>query len=422
MEAETSPGGASLKFWRWRIFAATYLSYAGYYFCRKPFYIVKADLGTTLHFDATQLGHIGAVYLTAYAVGQFVSGWAGTGWGPRLLLLVGMAGSIGANVVFGFANSYATFIGFMAFNGLAQAAGWSGNVGTMASWFHRGERGTVMGMWATNFQVGGVLANALAAWALGQWNYRYSFFAGAVVLTVVWAFFLLNQRNRPEDVGLPPVEEPEATAPATPDEAARWTRSMITSVLLVGVFYFFLKFVRYALWSWVPFFLSQKFLLKGKDAGYISTIFDIAGVLGVIVVGFASDRFFRGRRAQISLYSLVAMSGACLLLYTGGRSSLFLFTLSIGLIGFTLYGPDALMTGAGAVDVGNRRGATLAAGIINGMGSIGAVVQELVIGGMYHKDSKNLAPIFLLLLASAVMSTLMMSVIVVRNRMKLSDL
>ena len=41
--------------------------------------------------------------------------------------------------------------GLIAVNGLAQATGWSGNVGTMASWFHKHERGKVMGVWSTNF-------------------------------------------------------------------------------------------------------------------------------------------------------------------------------------------------------------------------------------------------------------------------------
>jgi sugar phosphate permease len=59
----------------------------------------------------------------------------------------------------------------------------------------------------------------------------------------------------------------------------------------------------------------------------------------------------------------------------------------MGMIGFTLYGPDALMTGAGAIDVGAAKRATVAAGVINGMGSVGAVVQELVLGRMLKTES-----------------------------------
>ena len=409
----------TLKTWRWRVFASTWLCYAGLYFCRKPFSIVKSDLGSALDFDATVLGNIGAAYLIAYTVGQFIAGWAGTRAGPRLLLLVGMAVSAGANIAFGFTDSYATFLVLMVVNGLAQATGWSGTVATMANWFHRHERGRVMGVWATNFQAGGFLASALASWVLHAYGFRYSFFAGAMVLMAVWVFFVFNQRNRPEDLGLAAVDTP-GEAPE-PDVAAKWTRAVITNVLLVGVFYFFVKFIRYALWSWAPFFLQRNFGLEGDEAGYLSTVFDVAGIFGVIITGWLSDKVFASRRAGVSLLMMVGMTLACVLMWWVGRVSMPVFGLCLALVGFTLYGPDVLMTGAGAMDIGSRRGAAMAVGIINGMGSVGSVVQELLIGKMYDENGGALEPIFFLLLGASNAAAAVMGVVVLRNRLGRSD-
>ncbi len=409
-----------LRQWRWRVFAATWLCYAGYYFCRKPFYLAKGSLATELSFDATQLGTIGSAYLVAYAIGQFVSGALGDRWGPRVLLLGGMAVSVGVNIGFGLGNSFATFLGLMVLNGLAQATGWSGTVGTMANWFHRRERGTVMGVWATNFQVGGVAANTFAAWLLGGWGWRYSFVGGAAVLAAVWAFVLWNQRDKPQDLGLPAVEDPEGEP--EPEVEGPWTRDIIINVALIGAFYFFLKLIRYALWSWAPFFLEKNFGLAVDDAGYLSTVFDVAGVAGVIVAGVLSDRLFRGRRAGISFVFLVGLVLATAALYTVGGSSTLAFGVCLAVAGFALYGPDALMTGAGAVDVGSRRRAALAAGIINGCGSLGPIVQELVIGRMYDTGGGDLGPILGLLVGSAAVSLLFMGVILGRNRMGKADL
>ena len=50
-----------------------------------------------------------------------------------------------------------------------------------------------------------------------------------------------------------------------------------------------MKFIRYMLWSWVPFLLSRNFGLEGDDAGYLSTLFDLFGIVGVIVCGWLSD-------------------------------------------------------------------------------------------------------------------------------------
>jgi sugar phosphate permease len=404
--------------WRWRVFAATWLCYAGYYFCRKPFYIAKSSIGHELLFDATDLGTIGSVYLVAYTIGQFASGALGNRLGPRFLLLLGMAVSIGANVGFGLSNSLYSFMVLMALNGLVQATGWSGGVGTMANWFRRSERGTVMGFWATNFQVGGVVANTLAAWVLGKWGFRYSFFTGALVLLAVLVFFVFNQRNRPEDLGLPAVDDPDE--PKEGDDQGL-SKKQWTNVLLVGAFYFFVKFIRYSLWSWAPFFLERNFGLKGDDAGYLSTVFDLAGVAGVVVTGLLSDRFFKSRRAGVSLLMMITMFLACIMLYVGGGVSVTLFGICLGLVGFTLYGPDALMSGAGAMDIGSRRGAVLAAGVINGMGSVGSVVQELLIGRLYDQGSGQLGPIFLLLLAASAMAALSIGVVWGRNKLGKSD-
>jgi sugar phosphate permease len=409
----------ALRTWRWRIFASTWLCYAGFYFCRKPFYIAKSALGHELQFNASMLGAIGSVYLVAYTIGQFASGALGTRWGPRVMLLSGMGISIGANLGFGLSNSYWNFLALMAVNGLAQATGWSGTVGTMANWFRRSERGTVMGIWATNFQFGGVAANMLAAWALGSLGFRFSFASGAMVLLVVWAIFLFHQRNKPADLGLPAVDD-EAEAELTPGKSG-WTRAAMLNVFLVGLFYFFVKFIRYSLWSWAPFLLERSFGLKGDEAGYLSTLFDAAGIVGVVVTGVLSDGLFKSRRAGVSLLMMCAMFCSCLLLYALGSVSVVLFGVCISLVGFTLYGPDALMSGAGAMDIGSRRGAVLAAGIINGMGSIGAVVQELLIGKSYDKSGGNLGPIFLMLLAASAAAMLSIGVVFARNRAGASD-
>jgi OPA family sugar phosphate sensor protein UhpC-like MFS transporter len=420
-----------LKLWRYRIFASTWLCYAGFYFARKPFSIVKKDLGDALGWSAYDLGLIGSVYLIAYAIGQFIAGSMGTKYGARRLLIAGMAASVLANVVFGMTNSVFTFCVFMAVNGLGQATGWSGTVATMAAWLRRPERGTVMGVWGTCFSVGGTLANILAAYLLGAYGYQYSFFGGSLILTVAIVFFVFNQRNRPEDVGLK-LDDPDVEAAEQSDEPENlvdtrgwldrvgWSRSTLNTVLLIGSFYFFVKFIRYALWSWVPYFLSTNYGLRGDDAGYISTLFDLFGIAGCIVCGIISDRMMSGRRAKISFIFLLALCASTVFMFVTAQVSLTFFAISISAVGFSLYGPDALMTGAAAQDIGGR-GTAMAAGLINGMGSIGAVVQEIAIGKMFDSSGGDLGPVFGLLVGASVGAVVLLSVVLWRNHRGISD-
>jgi len=406
--------------WQIRIFASTWLAYAGYYFCRKPFYVVKADMSGALGLSTIQLGHLGTAYLAAYAAGQFSSAYFGRKLGPKLLLIAGMAISAGCNFVFGAANGFWTLMLFLAINGLAQGTGWPGCIGSLAFWFRREQRGSILGVWSTCYQLGSLVSTSFAAYMLGRAGWRWSYFGSALVLLAIWGLVLLLHPNRPESVGLAPLgDEEESAAPAGKAEKAEglgWSADVIGSILTMGVIYFTIKFLRYALWSWAPFFLRQNFGLAGDRAGYLSTVFELCGFFGVIASGVASDKLFHGHRAFIAFAMLAMMTLSFVLMATMGATSVVFFTVSMGLAGFMLFGPDALLSGVGAIDVGSKRGALAAAGIINGMGSIGPIFQEEIIGWMYKAFGHRLFPILAMLVCMAAAGTFVTFLLWMRAR------
>jgi sugar phosphate permease len=80
--------------------------------------------------------------------------------------------------------------------------------------------------------------------------------------------------------------------------------------------------------------------------------------------------------------SLVGLAGAFWLYPILGATGVAGNVVGLALIGFLLFGPDSLLSGAAAQDAGGAAAAALAAGLINGMGSIGAVLQEIVTRGV----------------------------------------
>jgi sugar phosphate permease len=66
-------------------------------------------------------------------------------------------------------------------------------------------------------------------------------------------------------------------------------------------------------------------------------------------------------------------------------------------------GPDSLLSGAAAMDVGSRRQAAVAAGVINGLGSIGPILQEPAIGWL--KQTQGLEAVFGLLVVVVFLTT-----------------
>ncbi|MBN1347424.1 MAG: MFS transporter [Phycisphaerae bacterium] len=422
--------------WRWKVLIATYLSYVGYYFCRKAYGSLKAPIENDLGWDTLQLAHIWTAFLAAYMIGQFINGALGRKTGSRVLLLCGMAITLVSNIVFGFTQSYQAFLGFMIVNGLAQASGWPGNVGAVAPWIRSQERGTIMGMWSTCYVLGNLgckwvialILRVLAAGLMGYAAWRISFWACSLVMLGIWALFLAWQRNRPEDVGLTPLvgDENELETKAEQDAAGRrdgWTmffKVLFTpTVLMMGFIYFFLKFLRYALDSWTPYLLHQSLGVDEATAAFYGSVFDIAGIVPMILTGVLLDRVFKGNWRILCFIMCLGMTGAFAFAAAFGSHGPAYLVTAYGLVGFMIYGPDSLIVGTAVIGVGGKREAITAVGIINGLGSIGPIFQEEIIGYLFnrYRDLNQINMLFLLL---AGVATLLLFILWLRARMRAS--
>ena len=83
-----------------------------------------------------------------------------------------------------------------------------------------------------------------------------------------------------------------------------------------------------------------------------------------------------------------------------------------GLVGFMLYGPDTLLCGAASVQVAGEKNAVAVAGLVNGMGSIGSVVQEQVIGWLVRGHvQEGVRNTNLLALAMSILMALLLAAI-----------
>jgi len=382
--------------WRWKIIISTYFGYAGYYLTRKVFTISKTSLADSFGVGLDSIAHIWSIYLIAYMLGMFVNSFVGRRWGPRLLLLGGLGTSILINIRFGFTNSYSSFMVLMFFNGLIQASGWPGTVGGIAHWLRKKERGTIMGFWSTNYLVGNIVVKMLGGFLLALWGWRYAFWGATLVAFGIWWLIYFWQRTRPEDVGLEPIvslddEDNREVKASLEDRISfkKYLKLLLNPIVpLMGMSYFSIKFLRYALDSWLPTFLNLQGLDKASSA-YYSSIFDIAGFGGVVLAGFALDRFFKGRWEKVVLLMSLGLVAGYFVVISYGQNPVML-ALSFGLVGFMLYGPDTLLCGAAAVQVAGEKNAVAVAAIVNGIGSIGPVIQEEVIGLLMGGKSSEL--------------------------------
>ena len=373
--------------WRWQIFGITWLAYAGFYLTRKSFSVAKIDLANpeVMGLSAAEMARIDGAFLVAYAIGQFVCGIAGDKFGTRRVVLAGMLGSVITAVAMG-ASSWAwAFSALFFLQGLCQSTGWAPLAKNLGNFFSRRERGVVMGIWCSNYAVGGLIASAFAGYLGQQFGWRYAFLIPALALLGIWVLFLLLQRNRPEDVGLPPVEvyhneEPDvplAAEAAHPEAEGSWKLILDVlrnpMVLLLAAVYFCLKPARYAILFWGPKYVHEKLGTGMAASGFVSAMFELAGVFSVVVAGFLSDRIFGSRRMPVSIIYLVLLAVALYFL-DDLPATRWVLGASLFVIGMLTFAPDSLISGTATVDFGTKKGASTASGLVNGAGSVGAIV------------------------------------------------
>lgn len=399
---------ARLRQYRMQLFAATWLSYAGFYVARKVYSVLKQPLKEQFGFDDVEIALPWTIYLVTYMLGQFLAAWLGKRMESRLVLVYGMSIAAACNVVLGLlvdseiASVYLWMCVTMAIHGFAQATGWPHNVALFANWTRRSERGTLFGIWGSCYQIGSIVAKAFAAFLFGWLGMAWSFFGSSIVLFAITAIFLAWAHERPQSVGLSLQDDAEPDVPATGADGIKVAAPVealppgfVRSIVSMGLIYFGFKFIRYALDSWSTLILGEHFALPTSIAAYLSTAFDWVGFLGVIAGGIWSDRIAGSRRTPVVFWMTIGCFAFTTMMWFVGLSSVIFFVVLLGLIGFTAMGPDSLLSGACAMDVGNRRQAAVAAGVINGLGSVGAIVQEPAIGWL--KQNLGLDSVFLLL-------------------------
>nr|XP_043623354.1 putative glycerol-3-phosphate transporter 5 [Erigeron canadensis] len=448
----------------------TFIAYATFHASRKPPSIVKSVLGPDpdqnpnspvsgwAPFNSARgpqrLGELDLAFLSAYAIGMYLSGHVGDRIDLRVFLTIGMVGSGVFTVLFGLGfwldvHILGYFVIVQIFCGVFQSIGWPCVVAVMGNWFGKSKRGLIMGLWNSHTSVGNIVGSIVASSVLG-FGWGWAFVLPGVLIVIISVVVFLFLVVNPETIGLelPGEDEEEETEMGVSNEGMKLVNlrkvepednddddiesvsqsssaaiGFLEAWKLPGVApyafcLFFSKLVAYTFLYWLPFYIRHTAVagvhLSHKTAGILSTIFDIGGVVGGILAGYISDLI--EARAVTSIIFLTLSVPALILYRLYGSISMFSNVSLMFFSGLLVNGPYALITTAVAADLGtqsaikgNSRALATVSAIIDGTGSVGAALGPLLAGYISTRGWNSV--FFMLILSLSIAGLLLIRVV-----------
>mmetsp|Transcript_69001 Transcript_69001/g.156066 ORF Transcript_69001/g.156066 Transcript_69001/m.156066 type:complete len:441 (+) Transcript_69001:164-1486(+) len=291
------------------LFLVTYVGYIAIYFARKPLSVVKPVLEEELGLRRESLGLVDTALMAAYSAGQLLLPKLGAVLTPRQLVAGGfLVSGLGTALV----ALCATPLGMSAASALAGFAAAPVNpllVLAISDAFPAPQRASIVGLWQTSAQVGGIAANNGASLVLARGLGWRGVFACSGLIVGLFAPVML--------AALKPAapSSPATTGGATEAKSKAAGPGSLEVLRLPGVLsaalsYALVKCARYTLMNWLPLFFRSQVGLRAAQAGSVASLFDLGGVLGGVSAGMVTDTLLGGRMCATSAL-MAALCSLC---------------------------------------------------------------------------------------------------------------
>jgi len=375
------------------------LLYTSFYMCRYNLSIANKSISDQYGFDKTQMGWIITVNALAYACGQIINGLLTDKIGGKRAMLIGAAGTILMNVLFGaasFAGLLGLFVALWGLNGYVQSFGAPGMVKMNAAWFAKQERGTFAGIFGFMinlgrffiFQLGPALLAGftfLGMFHVGPLHWRWLFWAPSIICCVAALFVWGVVAETPERAGYDYAGSRDAEGDSgTKADVSDVIRAILghPAIWITALAYACTGAVRQSVDQWFPRYMQDVYQLKLDSAKFqwLGFLLPFVASCGSLLSGVISDTLFQSRRAPVAAI-LYLVETAILLLaaqfHTANSAVLFFI-----LISFTVNSTHSLLGTAQAMDIGGRKMTGFASGMIDSFQYFGASLAGVALGSL----------------------------------------
>ena len=401
------------------------LLYTSFYLCRYNLSIANKSISNEFGFSRADMGIIITTFLLVYAFGQILNGLLTDKLGGKKAMFIGAVGTIVMNVLFGavsllpveiqkaadsttkvFTHVHlfggevvlsllSLFVVVRGMDGYLQAFGAPGMIKINTAWFAHRERGRVAGIFGLMINLGRIgifkLGPALLAgftffglWQVPPLHWRWLFWFPAAVCGVVALGMVMTVKQTPEEAGFSTVSGVTESA-GDSSEKVRLLDVLLTIVRqpvlwVTALAYSCTGAVRQSVDQWFPRFMEEVHHvdLQSNKFQFLASLIPIVASLGSLISGYLSDLAFQGRRAPVAA-GIYFLETVVILLATQFHSANAAIVFLI-LISFTANSTHSLLGTAAAMDIGGRKMAGFASGIIDSFQYFGGSLAGYFLG------------------------------------------
>ena len=404
------------NYWQWKTLIVLMIGYALFYFVRKNFSIVMPALESELGLSKAKLGLFLTLNGVIYGVSRFVNGFFADRMSRKKMMAAGLFLSAVVNILIGLspqmdglfnlldAEGKATtglvvLIGSLwLINGYTQGMGYPPCGSLMAHWIKPSELATKQSIWNSSHSIGAGLVSMLCGTVILQ-RFSYSawqwcFFIPAILAIAGSVMLLLTLKDTPASVGLPDPESMDENAPSKADvqvEDPSFTekvyRRLVSKMVfrnpviwILAITNFCVYVIRFTILDWGSTFLTQDRGLTIQAASTVVAASELAGgIVGTLIAGWATDRFFKSRSQRTCLIGLLGATLCFLLFWLTPKGMNGLAVTCIIMASFFVYMPQALI-GIACSNQATKRVAASANGLAGIFGYASTTVSGLMFG------------------------------------------
>ncbi|MDY5043966.1 MAG: MFS transporter [Candidatus Cryptobacteroides sp.] len=404
------------NYWQWKTLIVLMIGYALFYFVRKNFSIVMPALESELGLSKAKLGLFLTLNGVIYGVSRFVNGFFADRMSRKKMMAAGLFLSAVVNILIGLspqmdglfnlldAEGKATtglvvLIGSLwLINGYTQGMGYPPCGSLMAHWIKPSELATKQSIWNSSHSIGAGLVSVLCGTLILQ-KFSYSawqwcFFIPAILAIAGSVMLLLTLKDTPASVGLPDPESMDENAPSKADvevEDPSFTekvyRRLVSKMVfrnpviwILAITNFCVYVIRFTILDWGSTFLTQDRGLTIQAASTVVAASELAGgIVGTLIAGWATDRFFKSRSQRTCLIGLLGATLCFLLFWLTPKGMNGLAVTCIIMASFFVYMPQALI-GIACSNQATKRVAASANGLAGIFGYASTTVSGLMFG------------------------------------------